>query len=217
MRIIQNGFLCTIAIWMCLGCNMDMTKSIKHRPKINDTLCTEIIKKPEGRNKNYFKNTKVLKQMDVGERAGNILFLNCVRMKYQEMIREDIEPNILKFSEGIDYPENTTSEACDSDFTTSIRQANNKNRALVYPLMRAICTKYKVHQGIKEIDKMIVRGGDLIQQGCNVHDLYQSDQPGQNLRCISLSNNLAEKGLPASGMLSAWDPKRKNAIKAAPK
>jgi len=199
------------------GCNLNAIKHIPKMPKIDEALCAQIFKQPKRKIRiitpvypsqtapNYFQKTSALRQAGFNQKTGNILFLNCIKMKYREVIQKEVEPAIEKYGENLDYPKNTTAWACDEKSITFISRSSDSGSKPYY-LMEAICHKHRIHQGIQEIDKMIVRGGDLMQQGCSVLDLYRSDQPGQNLYCLNRINNLAEKGFPAFGYLKKWDP-----------
>jgi len=209
--------LCTAAVLTISGCDLDTYPHIQNMPKIDEALCAQIVEQPTRKVKihtpkypsqtatNFFKNTSALEQLGFNQRTGNILFLNCIKFKYQEVIQKEIEPAIEKYGAKVNYPKNTTAQACNGAFVTSIAHSNNSG-ANPYLLMEAICHKHNIHQGIQEINKMIVRGGDLMQRGCSIFDLYRSDQPSQNLYCLNRINNLAEKGFPAFGYLKKWDP-----------
>jgi len=209
--------LYTAVALMVSGCYGDTNQHIQNMPKIDAALCTQIVEQPTRKVKihtpkypsrtapNFFKNTSALEQLGFNQRTGNILFLNCIKFKYQEVIQKEIEPDIEKYGQKVNYPKNTTAQACDGAFVNSITEPNNSG-SHPYLLMEALCHKHNIQQGIQEINKMIVRGGDLLQQGCSIFDLYRSDQPGQNLYCLNRINNLAEKGFPAFGHLQKWDP-----------
>jgi len=202
-------------VFLFSGCNLHAHK--EKITKIDNEFCEKIVEQKSSRIKvindkqkslyagNYFKKSTALEELGFNEKEGNILFLNCIKLKYREVINEEIEPLIEEYGKDVNYPKDTTFQACDSEFKMSIVHSNNRG-AKPYYLMSAICRKFKINEGIKEIDKMIVRGGDLMQQGCSIYDLYRSDQPGRNLQCVSRINNLAEKGFPASGALAKWRP-----------